>query len=136
MTFYFTEEEKNRFSVLEKYFRNVSFYRDENSFLEFYSRKGIVEGMAWCLENVDEFDEDTFAYCAIGGHLEAIKWLRQEGYVWNEKATNWAVLGGHLEVIKWFRKEGGPWSWRAIALARYKNRLDIVKLLDFQPDPA
>jgi hypothetical protein len=71
---------------------------------------GHLEVLHWARANGCEWDVRTCAAAAQGSHLELLQWARAIRCDWNSDTCAYAALGGHLQVLQWAQANGCAWD--------------------------
>ena len=71
------------------------------------------------IENGCDWDVETCANAAKGGHLEVLKWARENGCKWDEYTCQFAAEQGHIKVKDWAKENG----------CDFENRIDQQRYL-------
>lgn len=79
----------------------------KKNYAEHVAKKGLLNILKWTQFNC-EFDEETAASAAYGGHLHLLQWLKENNCPFDTRATYDAVKMGHLDVLQWFKENNLP----------------------------
>ena len=64
--------------------------------------------LKWARDNGCPWDEDTCAFAAEAGQLDALKWARENGCPWNSDTCEFAANAEEVEVLEWAIENGCP----------------------------
>jgi len=96
----------------------------------FAARKGHLEALQ-CLRSLDSAWGDVVIAqeAARGGHLNCLQYAHVNGCVWDKSVTEAAAQHNKLSCLQYLHEQGCPWDAQALRLAGYYNAQDCMDYL-------